>query len=100
MNTLAFSALNDDSYGAGNSLLTLVQLLSMMLGIAISFAFSHPLRLLGRNRPWSVLALFRLMGCGLLVSAALFSRLGKAQDPPSGRWPTVSNRVSSLWNHL
>lgn len=79
LNTLAFSALNDDSYGAGNSLLTLVQLLSMMLGIAISFAFlthcvSWPEQAVERFG-----ALFRLMGCGLLVSAALFSRLGKAQ---------------------
>lgn len=80
LNTLAFSALNDESYGAGNSLLTLVQLLSMMLGIAISFAFlayhnvAQPQHVSGGYG-----VLFRLMACGLALSAALFSRLDKAQ---------------------
>lgn len=80
LNTLAFSALNDESYGAGNSLLTLVQLLSMMLGIAISFAFlayhnvAQPQHVAGGYG-----ALFRFMACGLALSAALFSRLDKVQ---------------------
>ncbi|WLI77207.1 MFS transporter [Kosakonia sp. H02] len=80
LNTLAFSTMSDNSYGAGNSLLTLVQLISMMLGITISFAF-----LAHRAVAWpepvteSYGALFRLMGYGLLLSAALFSRLSKAQ---------------------
>lgn len=74
LNTLAFHELDRETYGAGNSVLTLVQLLSMMLGISLAFTLLHASSLSPTGRYDLV---FQSMGGCLLLSIPLFQQLEK-----------------------
>ncbi|ACS85166.1 MFS transporter [Musicola paradisiaca] len=78
LNTLAFHDLDDHSYGAGNSLLTLVQLMSMTLGISFGFLLLHADGLSASGTlPIGYDRVFRMMGVGLLLCIPLFFQLEK-----------------------
>ncbi len=82
LNTLAFTELNHATYGAGNNILTVVQLISILLSISLSFTFLHSYSArFTHELNQQYYMLFEVMGMGLLLITPLFSWL----DANSGK---------------
>ncbi|MEC5344310.1 MFS transporter [Brenneria populi] len=77
-NTLAFSNLNNATYNSGNNLLTITQLISVMISMALTFPV---LRFLSRYEIAlnlnSFSLLFLLLGIGLPICCLVFKRLNE-----------------------
>ncbi|MEC5318324.1 MFS transporter [Brenneria populi subsp. brevivirga] len=77
-NTLAFSNLNNATYNSGNNLLTITQLISVMISMALTFPV---LRFLSRYEIAlnlnSFSLLFLLLGIGLPICCLVFNRLNE-----------------------
>ncbi len=78
MNTLTFSELTDDTYNAGNSLLILSQLLSIIISVTLTFALLRYVNYADNVRGLENYHVsFLLMSLGLFLCCFIFLRLDK-----------------------
>ncbi|HEY0209100.1 MAG TPA: MFS transporter [Acerihabitans sp.] len=78
MNTLTFSELTDDTYNAGNSLLVLSQLISIIISVTLTFALLRYVNYADNARGWENYHVsFLLMSLGLFLCCFIFLRLDK-----------------------
>ncbi len=78
MNTLTFSELTDDTYNAGNSLLILSQLLSIIISVTLTFSLLRYVNYENNVRGLENYHIsFLLMSLGLFLCCFIFCRLDK-----------------------
>lgn len=78
MNTLTFSELTDDTYHAGNSMLILSQLLSIIISVTLTFALLRYVNYQGKvTEMENYHVSFLLMSAGLFLCCFIFLRLDK-----------------------
>ncbi|WP_413722552.1 MFS transporter [Sodalis sp. RH24] len=78
MNTLTFSELTDETYHAGNSLLILSQLLSIIISVTLTFTVLHYVNYAANARGLENYHVsFLLMSFGLFLCCFIFLRLDK-----------------------